>query len=80
MDRCAYLKVSRRWPLVSWENVVSGRHWRCIRSVSELTHVQYDQLIQRAEDQHRRVDVLRLDAAKAVLVTIDEVNRASGIG
>jgi len=36
---------------------------------SELRHVQYDHLIQQAEDQHRRVEVLRLNAAKEVLAT-----------
>ena len=49
--------------------------WQALAVVSacesELKHVQYDQLIQQAEDQHRRVEVLRLDAAKAVLATTD---------
>jgi hypothetical protein len=38
---------------------------------SELKNVHYDHLIQQAEDQHRRVEVLRLDAAKEVLATTE---------
>jgi hypothetical protein len=45
--------------------------WRALAAVSELHGVDYDQLTQRAEDQHRRVEVLRLDAAKEALGATD---------
>jgi hypothetical protein len=45
--------------------------WRALAIASEEVHeldgVDYDHLAQRAQEQHDRVEVLRLDAAKAAL-------------
>jgi hypothetical protein len=50
---------------------------RCERQIPdseafpELQGIDYDQLVQRSEDQHRRVEVLRLHAAKEAFETTD---------
>jgi hypothetical protein len=48
-----------------------GGLWRALAFVSEdadeLQGIDYDHLLQRAKDQHRRVEVMRLDAAKEAL-------------
>ena len=49
--------------------------WRALAIASEEVHeldgVDYDHLAQRAQEQHDRVEVLRLDAAKAALRATD---------
>jgi hypothetical protein len=45
--------------------------WRALavagETVPELQRLEYDHLIERAEDQRRRVEVMRLEAAKGAL-------------
>jgi hypothetical protein len=53
-----------------------GGLWRALAVASEdapeLQGVDYARLTQRAEDQHRRVEVLRLEAAKEALARTTE--------
>lgn len=53
---------------------IEGKHslWRALRSIADheprLRELDYDDLLRRAEDQRRRVETVRLAAAKASLV------------
>ena len=48
--------------------------WRALAAAAEhvpaLQEVNYDHLIQRAEDQHDRVESVRVEAAQAALVAV----------
>jgi hypothetical protein len=59
---------------------IEGKHalWRALKVVSEmdprLSGVDYDALAERAQDQHARVEVFRLETARAAFA--DEVKCA----
>jgi hypothetical protein len=49
--------------------------WRALgvtsENDSELLGLDYNHLVQRSEDQHQRIEVMRLAAAKQALTTTD---------
>ena len=62
------------------EGLTLGIHGKCglwrvlgvaSESLPELRGIDYNQLVQRSEDQHRRVEAMRLQAAKEAFETTD---------
>jgi len=55
--------------LESWEVVAIGIHgkgslWRALKVVPAASGPDYDSLIQRADEQRERIEVVRLEAAR----------------